>query len=235
MMYGLSWFRCHDKPLKLTIFGMLLLTIIHIYLSISFVEYNSNIFVFLHIVTILVLIIMFLSIVFKGIVPVAISCLGLVLLYGSIAMSSVATDSMGPFYYKASMGNMNFDSISRGSHGFFLLGISMVVFSIIIAYKPTILYIRNRPVPAEDLWAEYPKWDEKLQFAGTRTESLIRIPPLLSDTEKYLLWRYEFILVEIHGTVYQVPIYSFIPESSIILREPKSHKIMGYSKFGYYM
>lgn len=235
MMYGLSWFRCHDKPLKLTIFGMLLLTIIHIYLSISFVEYNSNIFVFLHIVTILVLIIMFLSIVFKGIVPVAISCLGLVLLYGSIAMPSVATDSMGPFYYKASMGNLNFDSISRGSHGFFLLGISMVVFSIIIAYKPTILYIRNRPVPAEDLRTEYPKWDEKLQFAGTKTESLIRIPPLLSDTEKYLLWRYEFILVEIHGTVYQVPIYSFIPESSIILREPKSHKIMGYSKFGYYM
>ena len=185
--------------------------------------------------TILVLIIMFLSIVFKVIVPVAISCLGLVLLYGSIAMPSVATDSMGPFYYKASMGNLNFDSISRGSHGFFLLGISMVVFSIIIAYKPTILYIRNRPVPAEDLWTEYPKWDEKLQFAGTKTESLIRIPPLLSDTEKYLLWRYEFILVVIYGTVYQVPIHSFIPESSIILREPKSHKIMGYSKFGYYM
>lgn len=235
MMYGLSWFSCHDKPLKFTIFGMLLLTIIHIYLSISFVDFNSKIFVFLHIVTILVLILMFLSIVFKGIVPVAISCLGLVLLYGSIVIPSVATNSMGPFYYKASMGNLNFDSISRGSHGFFLLGISMVVFSIIIAYKPTILYIRNRPVPAEDLWTQYPKWDEKLQFAGTRMESLIRIPLLLSDTEKYLLWRYEFILVVIYGTVYQVPINSCIPESSIVLREPKSRKIIGYSKYGYFM
>lgn len=234
MIYGLSWFKCHDKPLKFTIFGMLLLTIIHIYLSISFVDFNSKIYVFLNIVTILVLVLMFLSIVFKGIVPLTISCLGLVLLYGSIVIPSIATDSIGPFYYKASMGNLNFDSISHGSHGFFLLGISMIVFSIIVAYKPTILYIKNRPMPAEDLWTEYPKWDEKMQFAGTRMESLIRIPLLLSDTEKYLLWRYEFILVLIYGTVYQVSIYSCIPESSIILREPKSHKIIGYSRYGYF-
>jgi hypothetical protein len=234
MIYGLSWFRCHDKSLKFTIFGMLLLTIIHTYLSISFVEFNSKVFGFFHIMTIVVLILMFLSIVFKGIVPVAISCLGLVLLYGSIVIPSIAIDSMGPIYYKASMGNLNFDSISRGSHGFFLLGISMIVFSIIVAYKPSILYIKNRPIPAEDLWTEYPKWDEKMQFAGTRMESLIRIPLLLSDAEKYLLWRYEFILVIIYDTVYQVPIYSCIPESSIILREPKSHKIIGYSKYGYF-
>jgi hypothetical protein len=235
MIYGLAWFRCDDKLLKFTILGMSLLTIVHIYLSISFVDYNSEIFEFLHIVSILVLVLMFLSIVVKGIVPVAISCLGLVLLYGSIVIPSVATDSLGPFYYKASMGNLNFDSINRGSHGFFLLGLSMIVFSMIIAYRPTILYTRNRPVPTEHLWTEYPKWDEKLQFAGTRTESLIRIPLLLSDTEKYLLWRYEFILVIIHGTVYQVPIYSCIPESSIILREPKSHKIIGFSKYGHFM
>ena len=235
MMYGLSWFRCDHKSLKFIIIGMLLLAIIHIYLSISFVDFNSKIFVFLHIVAILVLILMFLSIVFKGIVPVAISCLGLVLLYGSIVIPSVASDSLGPFYYKASMGNLNFDSISHGSHGFFLLGISMIVFSIIVAYKPTILYIKNRPMPAEDLWADYPKWDEKMQFAGTRMESLIRIPLLLSDTEKYLLWRYEFILVVIYGTVYQVPTNSCIPESSIILRDPKSRKIIGYSKYGYFM
>ena len=150
-------------------------------------------------------------------------------------LPSIATDSLGPFYYKASNGNLNIDSINRGSHGYFLLGISMVVFSIIIAYKPRILYAQNRPESAQDLWAKYPKWDEKLQFAGTTTESLISLSNLLSDTEKYLLWRYEFILVNIYGTVYQVPINSYIPETSQILRESKSHKIIGLSKYGYIM
>jgi hypothetical protein len=148
---------------------------------------------------------------------------------------SVASDSLGPFYYKASTGNVSFESINRGSHGFFLLGLAMVVFSIIVAYKPQVLYTRNRPVSAEDLWAKYPKWDEKLQFAGTTTESLIRLPNLLSDTEKYLIWRYEFILVIIYGTVYQVQIDSYIPESSKVLRESKSHKIIGLSKYGYFI
>jgi hypothetical protein len=236
MKYGLFWLRSNDKfILKFTVVGILLLSIIHIYLSISLIDFNSEIFEFLHIVTILILILIFLSILFKGIVPIAISCLGIVLLYGSIVIPSVATDSLGPFYYKASTGNVSSESINRGSHGLFLLGIAMVGFSIIVAYKPQVLYTRNRPVSAEDLWAKYPKWDEKLQFAGTTTESLIRLPNLLSDTEKYLIWRYEFILVIIYGTVYQVHIDSYIPESSKVLRESKSHKIIGLSKYGYFI
>jgi hypothetical protein len=236
MTYGLLWLRSHDKfLLKFTIVSILLLSIIHIYLSISIIDFNSKIFEFLHVITILILILVFLSILIKGIVPIAISCLGIVLLYGSIVLPSVAIDSLGPFYYKASTGNLNLESINRGSHGFFLLGISMVVFSMIIAYKPRVLYTRNRPVSAQDLWAKYPKWDEKLQFAGTTTESLIRLPNLLSDIEKYLLWRYEFILVIIYGTVYQVPVNSYVPESSKVLRESKSHKIIGLSKYGYFI
>ncbi|HEX7179180.1 MAG TPA: hypothetical protein VF220_05595 [Nitrososphaeraceae archaeon] len=235
MTFDLLWLRSHDKfLLKLTIVGILLLSIIHIYLSISVIDFNSKIFGFLHLITILILILVFLSILIKGIVPIAISCLGIVLLYGSIVIPSVATDSLGPFYYKASTGNLNIESINRGSHGFFLLGIAMVAFGIIIAYKPHILYTRNRPVSAQDIWAKYPKWDERLQYSGT-TESLIRIPNLLSDTEKYLVWRYEFILVIIYGTVYQVHTDSFVPESSKILRESKSHKIIGLSKYGYFI
>lgn len=235
MSFDLLWLRSHDKfLLKLTIVGILLLSIIHIYLSISVIDFNSKIFGFLHLITILILILVFLSILIKGIVPIAISCLGIVLLYGSIVIPSVATDSLGPFYYKASTGNLNIESINRGSHGFFLLGIAMVAFGIIVAYKPHILYTRNRPVSAQDIWAKYPKWDERLQYSGTM-ESLIRLPNLMSDTEKYLVWRYEFILVIIYGTVYQVHTDSFVPESSKILRESKSHKIIGLSKYGYFI
>ena len=236
MNYWLSWLKSNDRLLlKFTILSMLLLTLVHIYLSISTIDYDSNVFKFLHIITILILIVVFLSILFKGIVPVAISCLGIVLLYGSTVLPSIATDSLGPFYYKASYGNLNIDSINRASHGYFLLGISMLIFGIIIAYRPHILYTQNRPESAEKLWSNYPIWDEKLQFAGRTTESLINLSDLLSDTEKYLLWRYEFILVNIYGTAYQVPINSYVPESSIILRESRSRKIIGQSKYGNFM
>jgi hypothetical protein len=239
MTYGISWFRIFridDKSfLKFTVASLLLLSFIHIYISITIIDVNSTTFDFFHIITILILIIVFLSIMSKGIVPMAISCLGLVLLYGSTVIPSVEFDSQGTFYYKASIGNLNLEAINHGSHGFFLLGIAMVVFGIIIGYKPSILYTKNRPISAQNIWDNYPKWNEKLNLASTKTESLIGLPYLMTDTEKYLLWRYEFILVSIHDTVYQVPIYSYVPISSKILRESQSGKIIGLSKYGYFI
>jgi hypothetical protein len=234
MTYGLLWLISNDRTfLRFAILGILLLTIIHVYLSLSLFDIHPGIFEFLHVITILILIVIFISILLKGIVPVAISCLGIVLIYGSIVIPSVFSNSLGPLYYKASIGYLNFDAINRSTHGFFLLGVAMVILGMIVAYKPNILYTRNRPMSADQLWATYPQWNEKLQLASTKTESLIGLPSMMSDTEKYLLWRYEFILVLIYGTVYQVPIYSYVPESSIIVRESRSHKIIGASKYGY--
>lgn len=236
MTYCISWFRINDKFfLKFTVASLLLLTFLHIYVSITIIDLNSTSFEFLHIITILILIIVFLSIMSKGVVPIAISCLGIVLLYGSTVIPSVVSGSQGTFYYKASIGNLNFEGINHGSHGFFLLGIAMVVFGIIIGYRPSILYTKNRPISAENIWDKYPKWNEKFELASTKTESLIGLPYLMTDTEKYLLWRYEFILVFIYDTVYQVPIYSYVPVSSKILRESESGKIIGLSKYGYFI
>jgi hypothetical protein len=171
----------------------------------------------------------------KGLVPVAISCLGIVLLYGSIVIPSATGNSLGPFYYKASTGYLTFEAINDGTHGFFLLGVAMVVLGLIVAYKPHILYTRNRPISAEQLWTKYPNWDENLQIANSKIDSLIGLPSLLNDTERYLLWRYEFILVFIYGTVYRVPIYSYVPTSSTIMRESKSRRIIGAPKYGYFI
>ena len=205
--------------LKCTITCIALLIGIHIYLSMTLIDSSSKMFGLLHIVIILILMVMFLAILQKGIVPVAISCLGLVLLYGSILIPAAASNSLGPFYYKAAIGNLHYETLVRAAHGFFLLGLAT----------------RNRPQSAEHLWANYPKWEENRQLASMKTEALIDLPNLLNDKEKYLLWRYEFILVIIYGTTYKVPIYSFVPESSSILREPKSHKIVGMSKYGYFV
>ena len=235
MIYGMSWLRINEKFfLKLTIVNMLLLTFIHIYVSTTIIDSYSLTFEFLHIISIFLLIIVFLSVLLKGIVPLAISCLGLVLLYGSTVMPSIASNSLGAFYYKASIGNLNFEAINHGSHGFFLLGLAMIIFSLIIAYKPSILYTKNRPISIDDIWTKYPKWNEKLQLAGTKMESLIGLSYLMTDTEKYLLWRYEYVLVFIYDTIYQVPIYSYVPVSSRILRESESGKMMGVSRYSGY-
>ncbi|TLX68531.1 MAG: hypothetical protein E6L03_03385 [Thaumarchaeota archaeon] len=161
MTYGKTLSGINSKYfLKSTIASLLLLSFIHIYVSITTIDFNSTIFEFLHIITILVLIIIFLSFLLKGIVPLATSCVGIVLLYGSIAIPYIESNSQGAFYYKASIGNLSFEAINHGSHGYFLLGIAMVVFSMIIAYKPSILYTKNRPISAENIWDKYPKWNE---------------------------------------------------------------------------
>ena len=236
MKFGSLWLANNEKILlRFVIIGILLLTMIHFCLSLSLVDPHSGYFDLLHIATVLILAIMLISILMKGLVPVAITCLGIVLLYGSIVIPSATDNSLGPFYYKASTGYMTFDTINYGTHGFFLLGASMIILGMIVAYKPHILYTRNRPISAEQLWTKYPNWNEDLQLANTKTDSLIGLSSLLNDKERYLLWRYEFILVFIYGTVYRVPIYSYVPTSSRVMRESKSFKIIGAPKYGYFI
>lgn len=165
--------------------------------------------------------------------PVAISCLGIVLLYGSIVIPAI-DNSLGPFYYKASTGYLTFETIIYGTHGlFFLLGTSMIILGMIVAYKPHILYTRSRPIPTEQLWTKYPNLDENLQLANSNTDTFIGLSNLLNDSERYLLWRYEFLLVFIYGTVYRVSIYSHVPTSSTVMRESKSLRIIGAPKYGH--
>jgi len=235
MKYGLSWLRSKDRTLlRFTIIGIVLLTTIHVCNSLSLVDPRSGFFDLLHIGTILILLIMFISILMKGLVPIAISCLGIVLLYGSIVIPSAIDNSLGAFYYKASTGYLTFETINYGTHGFFLLGVAMIILGMIVAYKPHILYTRNRPVSAEQLWTKYPNWNENLQLANTKTDSLIGLSSMLNDTERYLLWRHEFILVFIYDTIYRVPVYSHVPTSSTVMRESKTLRIIGPPKYGYF-
>ena len=119
--------------LRSAIIGILLLTMMHVCISLSFVDPHSGFFDFLHLTTIFILIIMFISISIKGLVPITISCLGIVLLYGSVVIPAI--DSLGQFYYKASAGYLTFEIINYGTHGFFLLGVCMFFLGMIVAYK----------------------------------------------------------------------------------------------------
>src|ERR1044071_4598491 len=99
LMSDLYLWKGKDKFfLKCSIVCIALLIGIHIYFSATLFDSSSKTFELLHIMIILILLVMFLAILLKGIVPVAISCLGLVLLYGSIftpAANCLAADFDG--------------------------------------------------------------------------------------------------------------------------------------------
>jgi hypothetical protein len=54
---------------------------------------------------------------------------------------------------------------------------------------------------------------------------------LMSERERYLLWRYEYVLVSINQSLFLVPVNSFVPSDSVLMRERSSGKIVGMDKY----
>jgi hypothetical protein len=122
------------------------------------------------------------------------------------------------------------------TESYFFLGIAMVVLSMIIAYKPTLLYVKNRPEPLYSLWTGYEKWYDNVQLADGYTEPSVPLRSLMSEQEKYLLWRYEYILTNIYNTFYLVKPDGFVPKNSTILRDKESGRMIGVSRYsGYFL
>ena len=107
---------------------------------------------FVVVITISLLLLIGCSIFSKGIVPIAICTLGLTLSYAGVLYPSYVMDMVGEVYYKSSYGFTSEKSVLNASYGYFYLGISMIVFSIIIGHKPSLLYTKNRPEPSDIIW-----------------------------------------------------------------------------------
>ena len=115
-----------------------------------------------------------------------------------------------------------------------MLGISMIIFSLIIAYKPSILYTKNRPNDIGGTLLEYPVWTDDIQIMGKISERDIKLELLMTEIDVYLEWRYEFILVLIYESLYLVRPNSYVPMSSRIMRDMNSSKMQGVSKYSFY-
>ena len=74
------------------------------------------------------------------------------------------------------------------------------------------------------------------QLAGGYTEPNVPLKTLMSEQEKYLLWRYEYILTSIYDTPYLVKPDGFVPKRSTILRDKESGRMIGVARYsGYFM
>jgi len=234
-----QWLRSNQFCLlAISLLSVLLLLLVNVSVvetfdPISSIPDSSMIPKFIIALTLVLIAIIPLPVVHKGIVPVAIAGIGLPLLYAGTVIPITASSS-------SISGNS--EEILFITEGYFLLGVSMVAFSIISAYKPSFLYVKNRPKDTGDMsQEEYPLWDKTDEGANHvasigRFDDEVNIPlkNLMSEIETYLLWRYSYVLVTIHGIRYLANPYSYVPYSSIILRD-ESGRMIGKGRFSSYL
>lgn len=165
-----------------------------------------------------------LSVVWKGIVPLIICILGIVLMYYSVMLP----------YYPTPQPAI---TVASNLHFFLGLGVAMVVFSIIIAYRPSWLFTRNRPESLDSEWSKYLVWHDNTLLADGRQERSIPVKSLMTDQDRYLLWRYEYVLADIYGTPHLVRPDGLVPKDSTrIFRDKDSGRMMGKARYtGFFM
>ena len=238
-----EWFyRNKSVLLALNLISIILLFLIHS--SILAVQINpaSIAAKIIQAITISLISIIALSIMWRGIICIAIGILGLFLIYAGILLPSYSFDVLQESNPDGkNQITLNIDQpVSVASQGFFFLGIAMVALSMIIGYRPEILYVKNRPKPLDTIWESYSIWhddyDNHVKLVGGYSEPIVHLKNLMTDEEIYLLWRYEYILTDVYGTPYLVNPESYVPESSTIFRDKKSGKMIGKAKYvGYFI
>jgi hypothetical protein len=229
------WFqRNQSKLLAIDIVCIVVLFFLHLFPSTFqfFIQENVNA---IQIAAIVLVSSIALSVVWKGIVPIVICILGIVLIHNSLILPYYAQPQPG----EASFGEVKFrwtlytpTAVSMGANMHFFLGVSMVIFSIIIAYRPTLLFTRNRPDSIDSEWLKYPLWHDNTLLADGRTEYSVPIKMLMTDQERYVLWRYEYILASIYGTPHLVRPEGYVPKySTSICRDRESGRIIGKARY----
>jgi len=234
------WFRRNEsKLLSIDILSIVLLFFLHLLTSTVQILIPEIVNAIQTTALILVSFIA-LSVVWKGTVPLIICVLGLVLIHNSVIL---------PYYSDpqpdvAIFGDMKFTwtlysptAVSVGASMNFFLGLSMVAFSIIIAYRPSLLFTKNRPESLDSEWFKYPIWQDNTLLADGRMQSSVPIRNLMSDEDRYLLWRYEYVLANIYGTPHLVRPEGYVPKiSTSIYRDKESGRMMGKPRYsGYFM
>jgi hypothetical protein len=236
-----EWFyRNKSILLALNLISIMLLLVIHLSVLPFQINPTSIDEKVIEIMSICLICIIALSLIWRGIVCIVIGILGLSLIYTGIFLPSYPVDILDDSYPDGE-NEKNIINIKQpllvATQGFFFLGMSMVGLSMIIAYRPDVLYVRNRPKPLETIWESYPVWyNDNIKLLGRNSEHIVDIKSLMTDEEVYLLWRYDYILADVYGTPHLVKSDSHVPKSSTIFRDKKSGKMIGKGKYiGYFV
>jgi uncharacterized membrane protein len=229
------WFQRNESKLLATNAVCIVLLFILHFLPLEFQFLISENVLAIQIVTIILVFTIGLSVVSKGIVPIIICIFGAILIHNSMILPHYTEPQPGEALFgdvKITWTLYTPTAVSVGADMNFYLGISMVILSIIIAYRPSLLFTRNRPDPVDTDWLKYPLWHDGTLLAHGSTEYSVPIKWLVTDQERYILWRYEYILANVYGSPHLVKPEGYVPKySTSIYRDKESGRIIGKARY----
>jgi hypothetical protein len=233
------WFQRNEQRLLVVdIVCIILLFFMHLFTS-TFQVFTQEIETAVQIAAVVLVSFIALSVVLKGVVPLIICILGITLMYSAVIL---------PYYEpqpnEATVGETRFTytlftrmPVNVAANMHFFLGVAMVALSMIIAYRPSLLFTRNRPESLDTEWSKYPMWQDNTLLADGLTEHSVPVKSLMTDQDRYLLWRYEYILADIYGTPHLVRPNGLVPKDSTrIFRDKDSGRVIGKARYtGFFM
>ncbi|MEM1942336.1 MAG: hypothetical protein QW572_05770 [Candidatus Nitrosocaldus sp.] len=203
--------------LELSMLSMIVLTLLEIILLTS----NSpSIFRVVYIIAPILTVPIVLAVAWKRSFAIVIMVIGLLCILGSMILLP----------HMLSIGSIGEDKFYVISFRSFLLGVAMVAISMIMVYRPELLYARNRPREDDAAEDSIKVWDGSSVSSRRMVNGTLLIPlrNLLDDREIMLLSVYRYILVIIDGVTYLVSPDDYVPSSSTVVR--KSGMFIGVRK-----
>ncbi|MEO9363133.1 MAG: hypothetical protein ABI348_04455 [Nitrososphaera sp.] len=235
-----AWFARHEQTLLIVnCVSIALLFFLHIFSSVVQVSAPALASIVNAFAIVLVSFI-FASIVWKGVVPAVICLLGVVLMHNAIILPyyPAANPAFTDFMMKSQDFARSSAEVSTqvASTMHFFLGLGMVAFAITLAYKPGFLFARNRPRQEEDdSWSKYPIWYDNVKLVGGHREQMVLAKTLMEDKDRYLVWRYEYVLAYVYGTAHLVRPDGLVPKrDTTFVRDKESGLLVGKARYSGY-
>jgi len=234
------WFyRNQSKLFILDIVCLVLLFFLHLF-NTAFQVFTPDVASAVQAITVVLVSFVALSVLWKGLIPIIICVLGILLMHNAIILPYYSVPEKQEFTFgdtKFTYVQNSPEAVAVATHVHFFLGAGMVAFGMMIAYRPSILFTRNRPESLDSEWSKYPVWHDNTLLADGRTEKAIPVKNLMTEQDKYLLWRYEYILASIYGTPHLVRPEGMVPKDSTdVLRDRTSGRVLGKARYtGYFV
>jgi hypothetical protein len=231
-----GWFERHRQTMLITnAVSIALLLMMHVYAA-AVPTYSQQVGNAVSMTAIVLASIILLGVAWRGVVPAVICALGLVLVHNSLILPYFAP--AGPQYPDFRFNNHTLiqppsSAVAAfvATQMYFILGLFMVGLAMAVAFRPSILSTRNQPVPADDLWSCYPIWRDSI-LEGRHAEPSVPATSLMDERDRYLMWRYEYVLADIYGRPHLVRPSGLVPKkSTAFVRDGISGLLVGKARF----
>lgn len=234
-----EWFRRHEQTLLIVDGVSIALLFLLYFFSTTAGMHPPAVAGFVNAFAIVLVAFVFATVLCKGWVPALICMLGVVLVHNAIILPFYPPSV--PEFPEEFFGNRVSPEqsaevsamVATGMH--FFLGMGMIAFAMIIAYRPGFLFARNRPPPVEDQWSRYPVWYDNIKLVGDHHEPMVPAKSLMEDRDRYLVWRYEYVLANIYGTPHLVRPLGLVPKKeTVFVRDEETGLLVGKAKYSGY-